>query len=198
VKKRILVPLALLALAALSLTACGGSGGSGAESEITETIEKAATTTDPSNCTELETLRFVEQNGAEEGKGAIKTCEEEARAGEGKAEGVKVSNVSVNGEKATAEVAFEGGSLGEQSLTVALVEEEGGWKLDRIEGFVKYDGAALEKAFEEQFEKKPEGLNKEQASCIVKGIGDLSQSEAEEVFFDGSPEKLEELAKGCA
>lgn len=196
-KKRILVPLALLALAALSLAACGG-GGSNAESEITEVIEKAATTTNASDCTELQTQRFDEQNTGKEGKAATKACEEESKSGEGKAKGAKVSNISVNGEKATADVAFEGGSLGEQSLTVALVEEEGNWKLDQIEGFAKYDGAALEKAFQERFEKEPAGLNEKQVSCIVKGIGAFSQSEAEEVFFEGASEKLEELAHGCA
>ena len=79
--KRILVPLALLVLAALTIVACGG-GGSSDEDKITETIEKAATTSDPSNCTELETLRFVEQNSEEKGKAAVKSCEEEAEAGE--------------------------------------------------------------------------------------------------------------------
>lgn len=194
--KRILVPLALLALAALSLAACGG-GGSDAEGEITETIEKAATTSDPSNCTKLETQRFVEQNADREGKAAVKACEEEAKAGEGRAEGAEVSNVSVNGEKATAVVAFEGGSFGEQSIEVALIEEGGFWKLDQIEGFAKYDGAALEKAFQKQFEKEPEGLNAEQAKCISEAIGKASQAEAEELFLSGKSEKIEELAKGC-
>ena len=159
--KRILVPLALLALAALVLTACGG-GGSSDEDKITETIETAATTSDPNNCTELETQRFAEQNSQEKGKAAIKTCEKEAEAGEEQAEGANVSNVSVNGSKATAEVEFEGGSLGSQSLEVALVEEEGNWKLDQIEGFANYDGKALGEAFEKQFEEEPGELNPEQ------------------------------------
>lgn len=196
--KRILVPLALLVLAALTITACGGGGGSSAEGEITETIEKAATTTDPSNCTKLETLAFVEQDSEEEGKGAIKACEEEAEAGEEQAEGANVSNISVNGEKATAQVEFEGGSLGSQSLEVALVEEGGKWKLDQIEGFANYKGAALGEAFEKQFEENPEGLSKEQASCISKAIGKASQAEAEEMFFGGSPKKILEVAEGCA
>jgi copper chaperone CopZ/predicted small secreted protein len=195
---RILVPLALLVLAALTLTACGGSSGSGEEDKITETIETAATTTDPSNCTELETLSFVEQNAEEKGKSAIKTCEEEAEKGEEQAEGAEVSNVSVDGEKATAEVKFEGGSLGSQSLEVALVEEGGNWKLDQVEGFANYDGKALGEAFEKQFEESPEGLNEEQAKCIAGKIAGASQAEAEELFFSGSSESIEELAKGCA
>jgi hypothetical protein len=195
--KRILVPLALLALAALVLTACGG-GGSSDEDKISETIETAATTNDPSNCTELETLTFVEQNTSEKGKDAIKTCEKEAEAGEEQAEGANVSNVSVNGEKATAEAEFEGGSLGAQSLEIALVEEGGTWKLDKIEGFAQYDGKALGEAFEKQFAEEPGELNPEQAKCISGKVAEASQAEAEELFLSGSPEKIIELAKGCA
>jgi hypothetical protein len=197
VNKSILVPLALLVLAALTITACGG-GGSSDEDKITEVIEKSATTTDPSNCTELETQRFDEQNSQQKGKAAVKACEEEAKAGEEQAEGAKVSNVSVNGEKATAEVEFEGGSLGAQALEVALVQEGGDWKLDQIEGFANYDGKALGEAFEKEFEENPEGLNKEQATCIAGKVAEASQAEAEELFFSGSSKPIVELAEGCA
>jgi hypothetical protein len=195
--KRILVPLALLALAALALTACGG-GGSSDEDKIAETIETAATTNDPSNCTELETLSFVEQNSQQKGKAAVKSCEEEAEAGEEEAEGANVSNVSVDGSNATAEAEFEGGSLGSQSLEVELVEEGGTWKLDQIAGFANYDGKALGEAFEKQFEEEPGELSPEQAKCISGKVAGLSQAEAEEVFFGGSPEKIIELAQSCA
>jgi hypothetical protein len=197
VNKRILVPLALLVLAALTITACGG-GGSSDEDKITETIEKAATTSDPTNCTELETLRFVEQNSEEKGKAAVKSCEEEAEAGEEEAEGANVSNVSVNGSKATAEVEFEGGPLGSQSLEVALVEEGGTWKMDQIEGFANYDGAALGEAFEKEFEEEAGGPSKEEAACISEAIAKSSKAAAEELFFAGSPEAIIKLAEGCA
>lgn len=196
--KRILVPLALLALAALVLTACGG-GGSSDEDKITETIETAATTSDPKNCTELETVRFAEQNTQEKGQAAIKACEEEAEKGEEQAKAANVSNISVNGNKATAEVEFEGGPLGSQSLEIALVEEDGNWKLDQVEGFANYDGKALGEAFEKQFEEEePQELEPEQAKCIAEKVAGLSKAVAEEVFFGGSPEKLIELAQGCA
>jgi hypothetical protein len=197
VNKRILVPLALLVLAALTLTACGG-GSSSDEDKIAETIERAATTTDPSNCTDLETQRFDEQNNQQKGKAAIKGCEEEAEAGKEKAEAATVSNISINGEKATAEVEFEGGSLGSQKLEVALVEEGGNWKLDQVEGFADYNGKALGEAFEKEFEENPEGLSKEQATCIAGKVAESSQAEAEELFFSGSSEAIIKLAEGCA
>lgn len=194
--KRILAPLALLALAGLTVTACGGGGGD--EDKIAAVIEKAATTSVPRNCTELQTQRFNEQNTEQQGKAATKACEEEAAAGKDQAQGAKVSHVSVNGEKATAQVRFEGGSLGSQGLEVALVEKAGDWKLDQVEGFVEYDGKALGEAFAKQFEESPEGLSKKQTACIVAKVAGASQEEAEELFFSGSSEPIVKLAEGCA
>jgi hypothetical protein len=192
--KRILVPLVLPALAVLALTACGG--GSSDEDKITETIETWATTGGPHICTELETQRFVEQNSQEKGKVALKTCEKEA-AGEEKAESAEVSNVSLDGEKATAQVAFKGGNLGSQALEIALVEEDGEWKIDFVEGFANYDGKALGEAFQRQFEVEGSELSSEQLTCIGGKIAGLSQSEAEEVFFGGSTGPIIELAQSC-
>ena len=197
--KRTLVPLASLAAAALLiLTACGGGGESHEEKKITETIEKAATTSDPGNCTKLETQRFVEQNAAEKGKTALETCEREATEGEDEAKSVAVSDISVNGSDATAVAEFEGGSLDSQAIEVELVEEGGAWKLDYVEGFASYDGKALGKQFERQFEEEPGDLDHEQAKCIAAKIASASQAEAEELFFAGSPAKIIQLAKSCA
>ncbi len=195
--KRLLVPLALLAFASLALAACGG-GGSNAEGEITEVIEEAATTSVPSNCTKLETLRFAEQNDDTQGKAAIKKCEKDAEAGEEHAKEVKVANVVVTGANATAEAQFVGGPYDSQTFDLALVEEGGDWKLDQIEGFARYDGKALEETFLKRFEESPEGLSKKQYTCIAEGIGKASKAEAEAMFLSGSSTKIEELVQGCA
>jgi hypothetical protein len=195
VTQRILLPLALVAVAALGLSACGGSGG-GEEDKVVEAIETAATTSDPGDCTKLQTQRFVEQNSDQKGTEALESCEEEAKEGKGVAKAAHVSNVSVNGSKATAEVELEGGSLGGQTLELALVEEGGKWKLDHIEGFAKYDGAALAKAFEKQLEE--EELSKAQVSCIVEAFAKASKAKAEELVLSGSPEPIVGLAMGCA
>jgi copper chaperone CopZ len=184
-----------LIVASLALSACGGSSDS---DKVTEAIETAATSSDPGNCTLLETLRFDEQNSQEKGQAAVSSCEEEAKKGEAQAKSVNVSSVSVNEERATAEVEFEGGSLDSQVLELALVEEEGDWKLDQIEGFAKYDGKALGAAFQQEFEENPEGITRSQGTCIAREIGKASQAEAEARFFSGSPEAIIELAKGCA
>jgi hypothetical protein len=193
---RNLVPLALLASASLGLSACGG--GNGDEDKIVEAIETAETTANPRNCTELQTQRFNEQVSQKRGKAATKACEKEAEAGEEEAKSANVSNVTVNDDKATAEVEFKGGPLDSQTLEVALVQEDGDWKLDRVEGFADYDGKALGAAFEERFEEKPEGLSPKQAKCIARKVAASSEAKAEDLFFGGSSDPIIDLAESCA
>ncbi len=195
-KKRALVPLALLVVAAATLTACGG--GESDEDKIVAAIEAAETTTDPHNCTELQTRRFNDQVTQQTGEAGTEACEREAKQGEAQAKSVKVSNVSVDGAKATAEVEFKGGPLDSQTLDVALVEAGGDWKLDQVEGFADYDGKALGKAFETRFEEAPEGLSAKQASCISRKVAASSEAEAEKLFFGGSSQPIVKLAESCA
>lgn len=197
VKARLLVPAAVLILAAAALSACGGGGDSGAEDEITATIVHAATKSDPKNCAEYETLSFTEQNFQTKGKASTEACEKEARSGQTEAKGAKVSKISVNDEKATAQVKFEGGSLDSQTVEVSLVEEGGKWKLDKIDKFADFDGKVLGEVFLKQFEEEPQ-LTPTQAKCIAGKVGEASQAEAEELFFSGSAKKIIELAQGCA
>jgi len=196
-KKRHLLLPCLLIVSALALVACGGSGSS-AESEIEEAIETSATSGNPANCTKLETANFVEQSTSESGKAAIETCEEEAKKDpESRAESVAVTEVEVDGSKATANAAIVGGSFDNQAVSVALVEEEGTWKLDELTGFVKFDQGAIAQVFEAQLEKSGE-LSSEQTSCIVAGIEEAPQAEIEEAVLGGESTSIEELAEGCA
>ncbi len=195
-KKRLLVPVALLAFAALSVTACGS--GASDESKIVEVIEMAETTVNPRHCTELQTQRFNEQVSQQTGTAGTEACEKEAKAGEEQATSANVSNVSVNDEKATAEVEFKGGPLDSQTLDVALVQQDGNWKLDQVEGFADYNGKALGAAFEKRFDEQPEGLSPKQAKCISRKIAASSEAEAEELFFGGSSKPIIRLAESCA
>jgi hypothetical protein len=196
-KKRQLLLSCLLIVSALTLAACGGSGSS-AESEIEEAIETSATSGDPANCTKFKTENFAEQSTGESGKAAIKTCEEEAKQDpESRAESVEVSEVEVDGSKATANAALSGGNFDGQTVSVALVEEGGSWKLDELTGFVKFDQGAIAQVFETQLEESGE-LSSKQTSCIVEGIEELPRAEVEEVILSGESTSIEELAEGCA
>jgi ABC-type glycerol-3-phosphate transport system substrate-binding protein len=190
-----LLPALLLALA-LGLAACGG-GGESDEDKITSTIEESATSTDPSICKETQTQAFMEQtSGGAGGKAAVKECEEETKSGEGNPDSVKVSEVEAESGKATADVAFKGGIFDGQTLEVALVEEDGDWKLNELTGFAKFDPEGLVNSFAEEIEEEPE-IEPETASCFVEGIEELSSSELESVVIENNTEVFGEIAEGC-
>jgi len=200
VKKSLLIlPLALIA-AALALTACGGGGSSTSggddEAAIVETIEKSATTSAPSKCTEFQTQAFNEQEKATSGKEATEICEEEAKEQESPAKSVDVSNVKVEGETATAEAAIGGSALNGQTVELELVKEDGDWKVNQFLQFTKYSAKTLGESFEKEFTATEEvgvGL----AKCISEGIGKLSQKEAEAVAFEGDLEVIESMVGDC-
>lgn len=193
-KHRLLLPLFVL-VAALALAACGGSSESD-EDKIVDVIETSATTSDPADCEALTTLAFMEQTEKETGKAAIKSCEEGAEDTADDPDEVTVSEVAVDGSNATADAAFVGGSLDGQTITVALIEEDGDWKLDQLESFVVFDQQALVDAFREGFEESGE-LEAEQLSCIVGEFEAASEGELEELVLDGSLESLIELVQAC-
>jgi hypothetical protein len=193
--KHRLLTLSALVVCALALVACGSSGSSD-EDKIEAAIEASATASDPANCTKLETLSFSEQNSGESGKAAISTCEKEAKDPEGKADSVAVSEVEVDGSKATANAAITGGTLEGQTVSIALVEEDGQWKLDEITGFEKLDQAQLASVFAKELEKNEE-VTPAITACMVEGIESASQAEAEDFVLDPADQGIGELAESC-
>jgi hypothetical protein len=184
----------LVIVSALALAACGGSSGND-DSEIEAAIETSATSSKPADCKKVNTQNFVEQTTRLKGSEAVKRCEEEASEGSG-AKSATVSNVEVDGSKATADVALTGGSLGGQEVETALVKDGDQWKLDELTGFAKFDQATVIKTFEEEFSKSKE-VSKSLASCIVGDFEKAPQAKFEAALLSGSTEGFEELAGSC-
>jgi len=199
-KRRLILLPVLSILAALALSACGGGGsstsGGDEEAAIVETVEKSATTSDPSKCTEFQTQAFNEQEKATSGKEATEICEEEAEQQESPAKSVDVSNVKVDGETATADAAIGGSALDGQTIELELVKEDGDWKLNQFLQFTKFDAERLGKSFEKEATASEE-IPPELAKCISAGIGKLDQKEAEAVAFEGDLEVIESIAGSC-
>lgn len=189
-----LFPAFLLVLA-LGLAACG-SGGESDEEKIVSMIETSATSTDPANCKETQTQQFMEQTTGGSGSEAVKECEKETKSGEDNPESVNVSQVKVNGEEATANVGFEGGNFNGQTVEVALVEEEGNWKLNELTGFAKFDPTQLVGALAKKLEEEP-NIKPQVAGCIVEGIEELSKPELESLVIENNTEPIVEIAEGC-
>ena len=151
---------------------------------------------DPSKCTEVQTPLFNETESGSKGAAATKACEEEAESAENNAESVNVSDVKINGEKATAEVEVEGTGLNGQAVELEVLKEEGNWKLNKFLGFTKFDAAALGEVLEEELAKQ-EGISGKLAKCVAEGVAEVSQAEAESMVFEKNLEPVEKIAGSC-
>ena len=191
--KKLLLPIFVLA-AALALVACGSSESD--EDKIVSLIEKGSTSTDPADCEALQTVNFMEQGNEGEGKEAVEECEEDAKDESGTPDSVEVSEVEIEGSEATANAAIKGGSFDGQTVIFNLVEEDGDWKLNEIEGFAKLDREKLIGAFEESLEEAKPPVEEELAECVIEGTEESSDSELEELVL-GGPEGFAELAEEC-
>lgn len=198
-KSLLILPLVLLA-SALALTACGGgssSSGGGDETAIEEAIETSATSTKPSKCSEVQTEAFNEEESGVSGKEALKACEEHVESGESEpAESVTVSNISVNGETATAEVEIEGSPLDGQGVELELAKEEGDWKLNEFLGFTNYDAAGIASFLEGKLNEE-EGIEASLVKCVSEGVEEMSQEDAEAMVFEKNQEAFEEIVGSC-
>jgi hypothetical protein len=196
VKKKVLVlPLALL-VALFALSACGGSSdsSSGDEAAVETAIEESATSEDPKICSEFQTEAFNEFEYPE--GNALKQCEEATESGASVAESADVSNVEVDGEKATAEVEVKGSGLDGQEIEVALAKEGGDWKMNELVSFTKFDAAGFAETLGEKLAEE-EGITPELAKCVSESLDSVSQEEAEMIVFEKNLEPLEEAAGGC-
>jgi len=195
-KLQLLLPFALLALI-FGLAACGG-GGEDDEDRVVEVIETTVSSTDPADCKALATQKFLEQTEFSEGPEAVKGCEEDAKDTENNPDSVEVSKVEIDGSKATADVAFTGNDFDGQTLSVALVEEDGDWKMDEITGFAEFDQEKLATALEESLQSGEEPFEKDLAVCFAEVIRDSSKSEVEEIVIGGSSQPIAEIVEGCS
>ena len=140
---RIATVTAALALASFALAACGSDDNGGEEDAITGALERATTSGDPASCTEDQTTAFVVQTA-----GDLKSCQ--ANAAQTPGDSVEVSNIEVDGDSATADVAFTGGTLDGQTLAIDLAKEDDAWKLDSLNGFTEFNKEAMVATFLEQ------------------------------------------------
>lgn len=191
-----LLTVSALALAALSLAACGGgdSDSDGDEDQISTAIEAAVTRSDPADCTEYMTQAFLEYTESVEGKEAVASCEEDVGDDSNDPDSVEVSAVEVDGDAATAEVAFTGGSFDDQGFAVSLVKEGGNWKLDSIDSFTSFARGSFVDNIEAGFATAE--LTDEQTVCVSESLDAASDEELEAVILDGE-EALIEIVADC-
>lgn len=190
--RRSLLVTALLAVFALTFAACGG--GNDDEDQIAEVIETTATTSADSNCTDLETQRFLEQTNFSSGQDAVDACK--ASKPEDNAESADVSNVEVDGDKATALVKLTGSTFDGQTLDVSLVKQDDQWKMDRIDGIEDFDVKRFGLAFAAGASKGGD-LDQTQAKCVAAYFASQDPEALKAAVLSGDPAKLAPAFRGC-
>ena len=192
--------LVILSIAAAPvISACGDGvddrGGSGDEAQISEVIETALLSTDPADCTKLQTQRFVEQITFMSGEEAVVRCESNAADTLGNPDSVEVSKVEVDGTSGTADVAVVGSTFDGSILALGLVKEGDQWKVDEISGIPEFDFEGFQAAFSEQLarENPPEAT-----ACITDAFAAAGAAAVKAALISGDQAQLTALVRQCA
>jgi hypothetical protein len=182
--------------AAMAIAACGsGNSNSADEDQITAAITASATSGDPGACTKYQTLRFTEQtSGGSTGAAAVKSCQQDAS--NSVANKVDVTDISVNGDSATAKVDVTGSVFDGQTLDVALVKQNGQWKLDEFKGFENFDKGAFLAAFPAQLAKEP-GSSPQAVACVRQQLASASDQEIESSFVSNNKQFDQQIFGAC-
>jgi hypothetical protein len=179
-------------------TSSGGasvSNGGSDEAAIEETLTKAVTTNDPAKCTELQTPHYNEETGTFTAAEGLEVCEKANETEQPPAEGVELTSLTVEGEKATVEAAFEGSTLNGQTVALEMIKEAGQWKLNQFLLFIGYNPQAAAEGIEERLAKAGEPA--QLVKCMGEGYAGLSQQVAEEVSMESNIAPLEALLQNC-
>jgi hypothetical protein len=196
-KARLLAAVTATALlAAVALAACGGSDDSSSadQDQITQAINAAATSGDPSACTQYQTQNFLDQTNDSKGQAAVKECQQDADSTA--AESVDVSDIEVDGDTATAKAAATGSIFDGQTLDIGLVKEGDQWKLDEFKGFQDFDKDAMVAAFKGQLEKES-GATPQAVNCIVEQFQKASDEQIEATFTGNDPQAENRIFGPC-
>jgi hypothetical protein len=185
-------------LVAIAVSACGSSDNSQDQKDITAVITRAAASGDPAACTDSQTTKFTQQTSGETGQSAadaVKSCEQDAASSA--ADKVVVSDVSVDGDSATAKVAVTGSVFDGQTLDVALVKEGDRWKLDEFKGFADFNKAAFLAAFQKQLEAVP-NASPQAVQCVVQQFRAASETQISGFFTGNRSQSEQQLFGPCS
>lgn len=189
--------MSALLVAFLALTACGASGD---REELESVIQTSMIDTPPGSCLKFGTLRFLESTTHREGQAAVDACEEEAP--DSLAEQptkVDVGRMDLDGDSATAVIAFKGSLLDDQKIEYAFVDRGSGWKFDKLLGFVDLDSAHLiMRMGREGLLRAKSPQEAENIACWIGRMERMSDSALEELVFGDAAESSQCAAESRA
>lgn len=195
------VRLALLLVASIStaalLAACGGGGGNDDNAQITDLIQTSVKSTDPADCTKLQTQQFVEQTELQSGQAAIQQCQKDASDTSDNPHSVDVANVTTSGDTGSADVTFHGGSFDGSTLTVAVNKDGDQWKLDKITDIPTFNFPGMVQALSAKL-SSDSTIPPQVASCITQAFDNAGADQVKSIILSGSGDQLTALFSTCA
>jgi hypothetical protein len=196
IARRFGLPVAAL-FSSLAIVACGGGGGNDNSSQITDVIQSSATSTDPADCTKLETQQFVEQTELASGQAALQQCQKSAADTSDNPSSVDVTDVKSSGNTGSANITFHGGSFDGSTLSVSLTKDGDQWKLDKITDIPTFNLAGLVQALSAKLSSQG-NIPPQFASCIVQSFNNAGADQVKSVILSGNGDQLTALFSGCA
>jgi ketosteroid isomerase-like protein len=195
------VRLSLLLIASIStaalLAACGGGGGNDDNAQITDVIQTSVKSTDPADCTKLETQQFVEQSELASGQAAIQQCQQDAADTSDNPDSVDVTDVSSSGDTGSATVTFHGGSFDGSTLKVALTKDGDQWKLDKITDIPTFNFEGIVNALSARLQADS-SIPPQAASCITQAFSSAGADQVKSIILSGNGDQLTALFSSCA
>jgi hypothetical protein len=153
----------------------------GDQARIERTITAVIIDKKPSYCETEVTASYLKQTTGAKAPFADDICQQEAEAS--RAKSVDVSEIAINGNKATAVVALRGGSFDGSRLVLRLLEEERSWKVDRLLAFRSFDRDKFERAYRRTFLEF--GSPVRSADCALRRAQRFSTAEIESAALTG-------------
>jgi hypothetical protein len=195
------IRLSMLLVASIStaalLAACGGGGGNDDNAQITDLIQTSVKSTNPADCTKLQTQQFVEQTELQSGQAAIQQCQKDASDTSDNPNSVDVTNVTSSGDTGSADVTFHGGSFDGSTLTVAVSKDGDQWKLDKITDIPNFNFPGMVQALSAKL-NSDSTIPPQVASCITQAFDNAGAEQVKSIILSGSGDQLTALFSTCA
>lgn len=182
---------------ALALVSCGGAG-AGDEEAIKEMVDASVSDTGPETCLKYSTMNYLEMTTHREGDAAIEACEEDALDPDvNQPTELKVSNIDVDGNSATAVIAVEGSLIDGQKVRIGFAEHAEHWRYDQWLGFVDLDAERLILQIGREGMLQAESPREAEAiACVIGAMEGMEAETLEKEIFE-NPEPLSALWDNC-
>lgn len=182
------------------LVACllggGCGGGDSREDEVRAALTEALTSRDVAVCDERMTASYLQQYTTESTTAAARrSCRENQRSD--RARSVRISDITVQGSRATAEFSTVGGVLAFRTATMALRRSDGEWRLHRVTR-ATLDRPQFFNAVRRSLARPPDAVPTSTIDCVQRSLKERSDEEIVSQILDGDPRYLATPALVCS